>query len=99
MFKFLPDHQGGPGRHKCAACAYEEGYKRGFSRSIDFTIDLDSLPESQAGYVRHKCPHAAFAIGYQQGISDSFKDESDRVYYAQHPNCDSAKELVNYFEQ
>lgn len=25
----LPEYQGGPGRHKCAVCAYLEGYKRG----------------------------------------------------------------------
>ncbi|HCE1808706.1 hypothetical protein ACEV94_22875 [Vibrio parahaemolyticus] len=70
-FAALPLYQGGKGRHKCAACAYEEGYRQGLNRTISFTVDLDSLPESQAGSVRHKCPHAAFAIGYQHGISDS----------------------------
>lgn len=71
-FNELPLSQGGKGRHKCAACAYEEGYRKGFNRSMNFVLDLDALPESQAGAVRHKCPHAAFAIGYQRGISASY---------------------------
>lgn len=68
FLEFLPADQGGIGRHKCCGCAYEKGYRCGFSRSEAIHIDLDSLPESQAGTVRHRSPHAAFAQGYLDGI-------------------------------
>jgi hypothetical protein len=29
----LPDSQAGPQRHKCAACAYEEGIREGVRRA------------------------------------------------------------------
>ena len=47
----LPDDQGGIGRHKCAACAYEQGYQDGRNRimSIDIVQVVGSLSES-----RHK---------------------------------------------
>lgn len=31
-FNSLPHDQGGYGRHKCAGCAYEAGYKSGLNR-------------------------------------------------------------------
>lgn len=70
----LPYDQGGRGRHKCAACAYEIGYKLGLQMSEDFNIGniLDSLEESQAQNQRHKSPHAAFALGYYNGVSDAY---------------------------
>lgn len=71
QFLVLPDFQGGRGRHKCAGCAYEAGYKLGLERSEQFKLALDSLPESQAGHIRHKCPHAAFAAGYAKGVCES----------------------------
>jgi hypothetical protein len=71
-FATLPDDQGGPGRHHCAACAYDRGYKDGLIRKEVLTLDLDSLPESQAGTVRHKSPHAAYALGYLHGVSKSY---------------------------
>lgn len=71
----LPTDQGGRGRHKCAACAYEKGYELGFKMAENFSISsiLDSLEESQAGSQRHKSPHAAFALGYLNGVKDAYK--------------------------
>lgn len=71
-FQDLPDNQGGPGRHKCAGCAYEFGYQAGHNRANKISIDLNSLPSSQAGSVRHKSPHAAFALGYLDGVLASY---------------------------
>ena len=69
----LPIDQGGAGRHRCAGCAYEKGYKDGLTRKEKLDLALDSLPESQAGTVRHKSPHAAYAAGYLAGVRDSYK--------------------------
>lgn len=70
----LPIDQGGKGRHKCAACAYEKGYELGFNMSEDFNIGsiLNNLEESQAQNQRHKSPHAAFAQGYLDGVKDAY---------------------------
>lgn len=70
----LPEDQGGIGRHKCAACAYEQGYNLGRERSEHFDIAqiLDDLEESQAQNQRHKSPHAAFALGYYNGVKDAY---------------------------
>ncbi len=62
----LPDSQGGPGRHRCAGCAYEQGYDHamaGKGRNLDF----DSLDDSQAGTGRHKDTEAAYNLGYDNG--------------------------------
>lgn len=66
----LPYDQGGVGRHKCAACAYEKGYKAGYSlkEELDINEVLNGLEESQAGSQRHKSPHAAYALGYYDGV-------------------------------
>lgn len=72
MFTPLPDDQGGKGRHRCAGCAYDRGYKQGLQRDESPTIELDSVPESQAGSVRHQSPHAAWALGYLHGVHDSY---------------------------
>lgn len=71
----LPFDQGGRGRHKCAACAYEKGYELGSQMAEDFSIAdvLDQLEESQAQQQRHKSPHAAFALGYLRGVEDAYK--------------------------
>lgn len=73
----LPDDQGGLGRHKCAACAYHEGFNRGKKLNdneiIDISKVLDSLEESQAGAQRHKSPHAAFAQGYLDGVRSFYE--------------------------
>jgi hypothetical protein len=71
-FRELPHDQGGHGRHKCAGCAYEKGYRQGLTREETFTLNLDDLPESQAGTVRHRSPHAAWAQGYLEGVRDSY---------------------------
>jgi hypothetical protein len=69
----LPKSQAGAGRHKCAACAYEWGYKLGLTLANKLSVNLEDLPESQAGEGRHKSPHAAFALGYYQGVIDQYK--------------------------
>lgn len=71
----LPYDQGGRGRHKCAACAYEKGYELGLQMAEEFSIAdvLEQLDESQAQQQRHKSPHAAFALGYLKGVEDAYK--------------------------
>lgn len=71
----LPVDQGGRGRHKCAACAYEKGYALGLQMAEDFCIAdvLDQLEDSQAQQQRHKSPHAAFAQGYFDGVNEAYK--------------------------
>lgn len=75
----LPTDQGGVGRHKCAACAYEAGYQAGYN--LDGTLSIDnvllSLEESQAGAQRHKSPHAAFALGYYHGVCQRTIDDNN----------------------
>ena len=72
----LPVDQGGWGRHKCAACAYEQGYQDGLAHReiIDFPSILQNLEDSQAQAQRHKSPHAAYALGYAQGVTDSYNN-------------------------
>ena len=74
----LPTDQGGVGRHKCAACAYEAGYKAGYE--LDGTLNIDSvlsnLDESQAGAQRHKSPHAAYALGYYHGVCQRINNDN-----------------------
>ena len=67
----LPVDQGGRGRHKCAACAYELGFKDGenFDEQINLANLLNNLEESQAQEQRHKSPHAAYAQGYLDGVN------------------------------
>lgn len=74
LMKELPIDQGGWGRHKCAACAYEQGYKDGQSHKerIDFQELLKNLDESQAQGQRHKSPQAAYVKGYYDGIIKSY---------------------------
>jgi hypothetical protein len=71
----LPTDQGGKGRHKCAACAYELGYNAGINLDEQINLGnlLNSLDESQAQAQRHKSPHAAYAKGYLDGVIDSYK--------------------------
>lgn len=59
-------------RHKCAGCAYEQGYQDGLS-GIEEGIRLDELNKSQAGTVRHKDPLTAYKMGYDEGIKDRNK--------------------------
>lgn len=73
MFDDLPDDQGGSGRHHCAGCAYNRGYKQGLEREEVINMSLDTLKVSQAGTVRHKSAHAAFALGYLHGVEKSYE--------------------------
>lgn len=74
IMKSLPTDQGGEGRHKCAACAYEKGYEDGriLESNIDINQILNNLDESQAQNQRHKSPHAAYALGYYNGVKDYY---------------------------
>lgn len=73
-FALLPNDQGGDGRHKCAACAYEAGLEAGRRLQTFLDINFDDLDESQAGPVRHKSPHAAFALGYLRGVFEHYNE-------------------------
>ena len=62
----LPNSQGGPGRHKCAACAFEEGFDdgmKGIKRNVDSV--LETLPEGQAKNQRHKSCESAYEKGFE----------------------------------
>ncbi|MED5524938.1 hypothetical protein [Gallaecimonas pentaromativorans] len=72
-FEALPEDQSKfNGRHKCAGCAYEEGYSMGYNRAQSVNINFHALPDSQAGTVRHKSVQAAFAKGYFDGVLASY---------------------------
>lgn len=74
----LPTDQGGVGRHKCAACAYEAGIQAGYNLDETLSIEnvLINLEESQADAQRHKSPHAAFALGYYEGVCQRTNDDN-----------------------
>lgn len=44
LLENLPDYQGGPGRHKCPACAYEAGFRDGI---------LEGIRRAQAALQQH----------------------------------------------
>ena len=75
MFE-LPLDQGGKGRHKCAACAYELGLRAGYNLDEEINLGnlLDSLENSQAQAQRHKSPHAAYAKGYLDGVNQYYDE-------------------------
>ena len=62
----LPDSQGGSGRHKCAGCAFQQGYDDGLE-GRGRQINSDSLLDSQAGTGRHKDIWGAYDLGYDLG--------------------------------
>jgi len=72
----LPTDQGGKGRHKCAACAYDRGFDAGYKldEQINLSNLLNSIEESQAQGQRHKSPHAAYAQGYFDGVSQYYSE-------------------------
>ncbi len=72
----LPTDQGGKGRHKCAACAYELGFEAGYNldEQINLGVLLESLEESQAQAQRHKSPHASYAQGYLDGVNKYYQE-------------------------
>ena len=63
----LPDSQAGPGRHKCAGCAYEKGLDDALKGRGRY-LDANSLYYSQAGTGRHKDVYAAYDLGYSIGL-------------------------------
>lgn len=71
FIKDLPISQGGIGRHKCAACAYEKGVENGKNHVLNFNLEryLSSLPESQEGDRRHRNPIEAYTLGFLHGLS------------------------------
>lgn len=73
----LPTDQGGKGRHKCAACAYDFGHSAGYNldEKINLGNLLDSLEDSQAQAQRHKSPHAAYAKGYLDGVNQYYSEK------------------------
>lgn len=64
--------QSGTGRHKCASCAYDEGYKDGINGSEKRDMDeVNSLlPYSQQGKRRHKSTKQAYEFGYEEGLKN-----------------------------
>ena len=40
IIKDLPISQGGVGRHKCAACAYEKGVENGKNHVLNFDLEM-----------------------------------------------------------
>lgn len=72
----LPLEQGGIGRHKCAACAYNRGLSDGYKQTmlIDFNSILSNLPTSQAGSQRHKSAHLGYIRGYLDGLTKRYQE-------------------------
>lgn len=72
ILEALPERQLGPGRHKCAGCAYEKGLEDGRNRKmiLNITQILNQLPDSQAKPQRHKDAHIAYIKGYYDGINE-----------------------------
>lgn len=70
----LPIDQGRKGRHKCAACAYEQGFIDGSNlvEQINLGTLFNSLEDSQAKAQRHKSPHAAYVQGYYDGVNEYY---------------------------
>jgi hypothetical protein len=73
----IPVDQGGIGRHKCAACAYEVGLHAGYNldEQINLSNLLNLLEDSQALAQRHKSPHAAYAQGYLDGVNKYYSEK------------------------
>ena len=90
----LPTDQGGVGRHKCAACAYEAGYAAGYRLDGSLSIDkvLANLDESQARpkgtkvHMRHM--HWATITEYVKEYKTTITDNYDKRWHwwFKHPN-------------
>ncbi len=63
----LPDSQAGEGRHKCAGCAYAQGFNHAIEGQPSRLVE-QLLNDSQAGTGRHKDVQAAYDIGYREGL-------------------------------
>ncbi len=82
ILRGLPENQGGPGRHLCCNCAYQQGIedsKSGWEPIIGEIVEcqhgrmgrlsvIDGLHPNQGGPQRHKCAVCAYAIGYGEDI-------------------------------
>ena len=74
IFGMLPDDQKvKSGRHKCAGCAYEQGYDHGVARRSPNFLQ-SGLDDSQAGEVRHRSPEVAYYLGYYYGLDWWFRN-------------------------
>ena len=75
IVKNLPENQGGIGRHKCASCAYEEGYSNGQKHIDGFDKEnyIKGLPKSQKKLRRHRDPVEAYELGFFHGQVESSK--------------------------
>ena len=63
----IEERQAGPGRHKCAGCACEQGYTDALNGRGRY-LDANSLRDSQAGTGRHKDVETAYRLGYTLGL-------------------------------
>lgn len=63
----MPLSQAQPGRHICAACAFEDGLLNGLN-CLEKKTDLSHLPDSQAGTVRHIDAMSLYNLGYSIGL-------------------------------
>lgn len=73
----LPDSQAGDGRHKCAGCAYTQGYDDAID-GIQPNLREDEIKDSQAGTGRRKDVNAAYQRGYTDGMARVNTDPSER---------------------
>ncbi len=78
----LPENQGGPGRHLCCNCAYQQGIsdaQDGWEPTVNEIVEcqhgrmarlaiIESLHQNQGGPQRHKCVVCAYAIGYGEDL-------------------------------
>lgn len=66
IIKELSIDQSGTGRHKCAACAYEEGLKDGkLGKKREIDVINKIIPFSQKGRRRHKSTIEAYNLGFE----------------------------------
>lgn len=67
-FTVLPEGQAySEGRHKCAGCAYDQGYEDGLA-GYEPNFRPDEIPYSQAKIVRHKSALGGYNMGYTDGL-------------------------------
>jgi uncharacterized protein DUF3883 len=78
ILRGLPENQGGPGRHYCCNCAYQQGIEDSKTGWVPIEAEIvechhgrmarlsviDNLHQNQGGAQRHKCAVCAYAIGY-----------------------------------
>lgn len=79
LFAALPSAQSEPGRHKCAGCAYEQGFEDGLNNQASrYVAIVEHLPYSQAGTVRHTSPEEAYRLGYRHG-QERYQNDQPRA--------------------